>query len=703
MPRVTSFALQYGVLNYDALLNSSLDLFITEGDADNSPFIIASITDARVAALQAQGRTIVGYVNVAVTDANRAYWQDSWTNAGSNPRHEDDLNPVSASAPTWLQNRPTNSFGILVDFTDPAWQQIVIDQAVALVGRGYAGVFLDDVGAYFAIGNATGGTAEIRRLADEMSEFVARIKAAIVEINPDAYLVTNCDPYLITNVTNDARGTAAAVAYLNAVDAHLLENPSLTTLEYSANTLAGETILILQNDQAPTTTVSEAWQYGVLYRSPTAAYNQFGTFRYQATDGNDVLTGGNGPNRIDGLGGSDTISGGAGNDNLTGGSGDDTLNGGDGDDILIGGAGADALNGGSGADTADYANASAAVTVNLQTGVGSGSDAAGDSLSSVENLNGSAFDDFLTGDTNRNRLNGGAGNDTLDGGTGGTNFLNGGDGNDVITSNSLDVISGGAGDDTVYLRSSSVAASLSGGDGIDTIAFLNVELDSFSNSNGFERLLGGVSNVVIGTPNSATFDFSGLATASELDGIRFYGRSNSRVIGTAANDVITIQQGGGKLSGGAGDDIIVGSPEGTTFEGGTGRDLLYGGRGSDYFYVDRIDDLVFENPGDGFYFDTVVSTSNYYLYANIENLTLDEGAGNIFGVGNDIANTVTGNSGNNRLLGGGGNDTVSGRGGVDTIFGEAGDDRLFGDAGNDYLAGGFGNDTIDGGTSGDSL
>ena len=42
--------------------------------------------------------------------------------------------------------------------------------------------------------------------------------------------------------------------------------------------------------------------------------------------------------------------------------------------------------------------------------------------------------------------------------------------------------------------------------------------------------------------------------------------------------------------------------------------------------------------------DTVIASAGHYLFANVENLTLAAGAGNIFGVGNSLANTLIGNN-----------------------------------------------------------
>ena len=74
------------------------------------------------------------------------------------------------------------------------------------------------------------------------------------------------------------------------------------------------------------------------------------------------------------------------------------------DDTLEGDAGNNVLNGGNGVDTASYEHATAGVTVSLaitvaQNTVGAGSD----TLTSIENLTGSLFDDVLSRAKRRNR------------------------------------------------------------------------------------------------------------------------------------------------------------------------------------------------------------------------------------------------------------------------------------------------------------
>ncbi|MCU1759557.1 retention module-containing protein [Pseudomonas sp. 14P_8.1_Bac3] len=149
------------------------------------------------------------------------------------------------------------------------------------------------------------------------------------------------------------------------------------------------------------------------------------------TAGDDVLVAGTGNN---------VINAGDGNDVLTAGAGNNELHGGAGNDLLYSGPGNDLLDGGDGIDTASYAHATAGVKVDLsllgpQNTIGAGID----TLTSIENLTGSNFDDKLTGDSHNNVITGGLGNDVLNGG-GGDDLLIGGLGNNTLT--------GGAGADT---------------------------------------------------------------------------------------------------------------------------------------------------------------------------------------------------------------------------------------------------------------
>jgi Ca2+-binding RTX toxin-like protein len=127
---------------------------------------------------------------------------------------------------------------------------------------------------------------------------------------------------------------------------------------------------------------------------------------------------------------------------------------------------------------------------------------------------------------------------------------------------------------------------------------------------------------------------------------------------------------------------------------------MTGGIGSDTYYVDSLGDTTVENAGEGQ--DLVVSSIGWTLGANLENLTLT-GTASIDGTGNDLVNTIVGNSGDNHLNGLGGNDTLNGAAGNDTLDGGLANDSLSGGDGNDTLLGGQGTDTLNGGVGSDWL
>src|SRR5262245_43848008 len=150
-----------------------------------------------------------------------------------------------------------------------------------------------------------------------------------------------------------------------------------------------------------------------------------------------------------------------------------------------------------------------------------------------------------------------------------------------------------------------------------------------------------------------------------------------------------------------GDDILYGTDDGDVLDGLEGNDTMIGGVGDDVYYVDSPDDVIVENPGEGF--DTVYSSAPYYfLPDNVERLILT-GSGDLLGFGNDFDNEIYGNAGNNTLLGQGSNDLLNGGAGNDNLDADGGNDALYGGAGGDNLTGGDGNDYLDGGADDDAL
>ena len=182
-------------------------------------------------------------------------------------------------------------------------------------------------------------------------------------------------------------------------------------------------------------------------------------------DGDDIITGGPGSDDINGDADNDTIEGnrapdtlrgGTGNDVLDGGEGLDTVRGDGGNDTLLGGLGGDSLIGGNGSDTASFEKSRNPVTVDLTAGTAAGDGA--DTLTQIEHVIGSQYNDTITGDGAANTLDGAAGHDDISG-MGDDDTVLGGAGNDTLRGN--------GGDD--WLRGQAGNDVLNGGGGTDTL------------------------------------------------------------------------------------------------------------------------------------------------------------------------------------------------------------------------------------------
>ncbi|MFW2176497.1 MULTISPECIES: putative Ig domain-containing protein [unclassified Moraxella] len=149
---------------------------------------------------------------------------------------------------------------------------------------------------------------------------------------------------------------------------------------------------------------------------------------------------------------------------------------------------------------------------------------------------------------------------------------------------------------------------------------------------------------------------------------------NDVINGSWYVDTLYGHKGDDKIFGNLGNDILYGNEGNDTLDGGAGSDTMYGGQGNDTYYVDQSGDKVVELASEGN--DTVYSKLDYTLPNEVENLILT-GTSGYKGVGNQLDNILTGNTG------------------VNILDGQAGNDVLIGGKGNDTLIGGLGNDTYE--------
>ncbi len=361
-------------------------------------------------------------------------------------------------------------------------------------------------------------------------------------------------------------------------------------------------------------------------------YGGDGNDTMQGQAGNDSLDGGAGDDRIWGQEGNDRLYGGDGSDQLYGGDGNDSLIGGDGNDVLygdegndviVGGDGADYLWGFAGNDTIDggaqpgeyvggslrayyervstggtfydviyYSDATSGVTVILGADGTNGSATGGgigtDVLINIEAVYGSAYADVIRGSDRAviEYFSGGAGNDTLQGGSGlgtdqGLNIVSYSDSSTtgaVVVNLATGRSSGAAGNDVLIGFQGVFGSNFNDvltGDGQDNIIQGMDGDDTIDGGAGWDVLsylsaTGGVNvNMAAGTS-------SGVAGNDRFSNFEALRGSNHNDVLTGSNDDDLIQghDGNDSINGGAGNDTLHAGKGVDTVDGGTGQDRL---------------------------------------------------------------------------------------------------------------------------------
>ena len=320
-------------------------------------------------------------------------------------------------------------------------------------------------------------------------------------------------------------------------------------------------------------------------------------------------------------------------DHFTGGAGYDVFWGADGDDTFVVTDGGDEYLGGNGLDTLDFTNATAGVRIRLldQTfetdNLGNAMDGGFDDFefSAIDNVIGSSFDDFVLGGTEGPlAIDGGAGDDRIQG-----QFNN-------------DVLIGGLGDDD--LRGWHGNDQLFGGDGDD---FLDGEGDD-------DELYGGTGN-------------------DELSGAD----GDDILYGGEGNDYLDTWSGTDTAYGGGGNDHI---------RNISGQDVLYGEGGDDLFEIvaaQLVDggsgfDTLWLASSNAAQIDLSTGATGGSLdgatLTSIEGLIGSDGDDQL--TGDELDNTIDGSAGYDLIRGGGGDDLLWGGDGINRIYGEEGSDII---------------------------
>ena len=515
----------------------------------------------------------------------------------------------------------------------------------------------------------------------------------------------------------------------------------------------------------------------------------------------ETITGNIGDNIIDAQGGDDTITTYGGDDIINGGAGDDEISSGNGNDIITGGSGNDIINGEAGNDTYIWNLGDGMDTITDSSGFdkikfGEGITSAnlsffkqGNNLlifindnhqegiiinryfegsynielleftdgSSInlsqsldiklgdtgESIDGTIYNDTITGGDGNDTINGGNGDDTLSGGIG-EDTMSGGDGADIISGGTGDdTIDGGAGNDTYIWNLGDGMDTITDSQGTDKIVFgEGISYDDLSFSQTNSDLYINVQNM----PNQGLLikNYFASGNSNRIETLEFSNgnlfdlsknalilKGDGTVNGTIYDDSITGNNNDDTITAGDGNDIIYGNAGNDNIDGGNGDDMIYGGQGCDTLKGGYGNDTYVWNLGDDL--DTIEDDAgqNTLLFGN--GISFNDLDFNM--LGNNLLITVNGdkNQGvqiNNFLnendlykieylkfsdgtsiylpdLGlnmayGATDDTINGTYNDDTIIAGNGNDTVNAGDGNDSIYGGKGNDALNGGNGRDS-
>jgi Ca2+-binding RTX toxin-like protein len=362
-----------------------------------------------------------------------------------------------------------------------------------------------------------------------------------------------------------------------------------------------------------------------------------------------------------------------------------TIDGGAGDDTIIGGQGPDALLlGGTGNDNYFVDSGSDGVSEAVNEGIDTVFSTVDLRLApNVENLalRGSALQGG--GNALNNVLTGNAGNNILDGDAG-ADVMFGGDGNDVYfvdNAGDLAIENANEGTDTVFstanLRLSANVENLvlqgdadlqGGGNSLNNALQGNAGNNILDGGAGADVMFGGAGNDVYFVDNAGDQAIENANEGTDTVFSTAHFRLSANIENLVLQGSADLQGGGNSLN-----NALQGNAGNNILDGGAGADVMFGGAGNDVYFVDNAGDQAIENANEGT--DSVFSTANFRLSANVENLVL-QGSADLQGGGNSLNNALQGNAGNNIL---------DGDAGADVMFGGAGNDVYFVDNAGDLV------------------
>lgn len=368
--------------------------------------------------------------------------------------------------------------------------------------------------------------------------------------------------------------------------------------------------------------------------------------------------------------------------NLTGGTAADTFKFGASTAAGVSGT----IDGGGGTgDALNYASYATGVSVNLLAGTATGAGA----VANVNNVTGSTHNDTITGNNAGDMINGNGGADILTGGTGNDTFVL------ASTQAAGTTVSGGGGADTLAGANTANTWTLTGagaGSVNGTVSFGGIaNLTGGTGADTFKFTGGSVAGTVSGGAGTNTLDYSGNGGNSAAVNLAA-GSATSTGGFTGIQKLIGSSSAGDTLTGPNATNAwsITGAGVGTvgSFSFSAVENLV-GGTGLDVFKFTSTSGNVASIDGGG----APANQGDWLDYSGLAAaVTVNLAAGSATGVTGSVANVqnvhggnggnhLTGNSLGNILIGGTGANTITGGGGRSLLIADAGPSTITGGSG----------------------
>jgi Ca2+-binding RTX toxin-like protein len=346
-------------------------------------------------------------------------------------------------------------------------------------------------------------------------------------------------------------------------------------------------------------------------------------------------------------------------DRLSGDEIDNRLDGRGGSDWLSGGVGDDVIDGGDGEDTVSYWDADDGVTVNLGLATAQVTGQGSDAIVNVEAVEGSSYVDFLTGNAGSNRIDGRGSADAMTGGAGDDTYavdnmgdvvtelsaegtdtvetsvgstsdfaqlfilpanvenltgtsagglgveanaldnvvlMGGGDDLIVLADGGADAVNAGGGNDYIYFGSTwTIADTVDGGSGVDTIGLIGSATISLT-----AQAMVNVERMAVYSAlytGGGAFDYSITLVNANIGASFFFTaaslQSNEHLTFDASAETsgaITVHGGNGDdlIKTGAAHDYIIARAGNDVIIAGGASDIIFGGAGNDTFVYTAI-------------------------------------------------------------------------------------------------------------------